>query len=121
MIIDHIGFSVSDKNLTIAFFDKVLAPLDIKQVMDVNSWVGYGIERPEIWFTESDHIQDHLHIAVRAKSRQQVDNFFETAINAGAECHKEPNIRKAFHPDYYSASIVLPDRHHLEVICHHQE
>ena len=42
MIIDHIGFAVSDYDKSKHFFCRVLAPLGIELVMEVRGWAGFG-------------------------------------------------------------------------------
>jgi catechol 2,3-dioxygenase-like lactoylglutathione lyase family enzyme len=51
MIIDHIGFAVSDYDKRKQFFCRALAPLGIELVMEVQGWAGLGKGgKPEFWF-----------------------------------------------------------------------
>jgi catechol 2,3-dioxygenase-like lactoylglutathione lyase family enzyme len=50
MIIDHIGFAVSDYDKSKHFFCRVLVPLGIELVMEVRGWAAFGKGgKPEFW------------------------------------------------------------------------
>ncbi|WP_153301409.1 VOC family protein [Endozoicomonas arenosclerae] len=122
MIIDHIGFSVSHYEESKDFYCKVLAPLGIELVMEVNGWAGLGAhQKPELWFGEGDKPQNPMHLAFNAPDRAAVDKFYELAIAAGAVDNGAPGVREIYHPDYYGAFVIDPNGHNLEAVCHSQE
>lgn len=58
-ILDHIGFAVSDFPASRAFYEKALAPLGIKVLMDVTAemtggpaYCGFGEDKPDFWIGE---------------------------------------------------------------------
>ena len=119
MIIDHIGLTVNDYEISKEFYTNVLATLGIELVMEVEGWAGFGKGgKPEFWFGVEDIAQSPMHIAFVADSRQQVDAFYNTAIAAGATNNGEPGIREIYHPNYYGAFVFDPDGHNIEAVCH---
>lgn len=119
MLIDHIGLSVSDYDASKQFYSSVLATLNIELVMEVQGWAGFGKgEKAEFWFGPDTYTLAPMHIAFRAQSREQVDQFYEAAIAAGAKDNGKPGIREIYHPNYYGAFVIDPDGHNIEAVCH---
>lgn len=119
MIIDHIGFVVSDYNKSKEFYLKCLAPLNIELVMEIEGWAGFGKnQKPEFWFGPHGEAHKPMHIAFSAESREQVNQFYEAAINAGAKDNGAPGIREIYHPNYYGAFVIDPNGHNIEAVCH---
>ena len=122
MIIDHIGIAVTDYPGSVDFYSKVLAPLGIVKIMEIHGWAGMGKNgKPDFWFGAHTEPQRPMHIAFRAENRKQVDDFYETAIKAGAKDNGKPGIRKEYHPDYYGAFVIDINGHNLEAVCHKPE
>lgn len=122
MIIDHIGFSVSNSERSNEFYSKALAPLGIVKTMEVEGWTGFGKNgKPELWFGKGDTPQLPMHIAFTAENRKQVDQFYEAALAAGGKDNGTPGIREIYHPNYYGAFVIDPDGHNIEAVCHNPE
>ena len=126
MIIDHLGFAVSNVQKSKSFYSKTLAPLNITCVLEVEGWVGFGpkgTQKGELWFGEEVDGSAHapMHIAFNAETRAQVDAFYTAAIAAGAICNGKPGIREIYHPNYYGAFVIDPDGHNVEAVCHSPE
>lgn len=121
MIIDHIGFAISNVDKSKAFYSKALAPLNIEFIVEVQGWVGFGPkdgQKAELWFGEDESAHAPMHIAFNAQNRAQVDGFYVAALAAGASCNGKPSIREIYHPDYYGAFVIDPDGHNIEAVCH---
>ncbi len=119
MIIDHIGFAISNCNASKSFYSKVLAPLGIELIAEVQGWAGFGKNgKPEFWFGEHTEIQKPMHIAFSADTHKQVDDFYKAAIEAGAKDNGAPGIREIYHPNYYGAFVIDLDGHNIEAVCH---
>lgn len=122
MIIDHLGFVISNFETSKQFYTKCLAPLGIQLVMEVEGWAGFGKDgKPELWFGSSGEAHKPMHIAFSADNRAQVNNFYEAALAAGAKNNGAPGIREMYHPNYYGAFVLDPDGHNLEAVCHKPE
>ena len=118
-IIDHIGISIKDYDQSKAFYEKALAPLGIRLIMEVQGWAGFGRgEKPEFWFGQSEHLQVPMHYSFLAEDRQQVDAFYQAALAAGGKDNGEPGVREIYHPNYYGAFVIDPDGHNIEAVCH---
>ena len=122
MIIDHIGLVVSDCARSKAFYEKSLAPLQIKLVMEVEGWAGFGKNgKPEFWFGPHGDAHKPMHIAFTAENREDVNRFYEAALAAGGKDNGAPGIREIYHPNYYGAFVLDPDGHNIEAVCHKPE
>jgi catechol 2,3-dioxygenase-like lactoylglutathione lyase family enzyme len=122
MIIDHIGFPVSNFAQSKAFYTAALAPLGIVVVTEVQGWAGMGKGgKPDFWFGEHAGAQKPMHLAFVAESREQVRQFYQTALAAGGTDNGPPGIRAIYHPNYYGAFIIGPDGHNIEAVCHRPE
>ena len=129
MIIDHIGFGVSDYGRAKAFYAQVLAPLGIALAMEVTPeqtgkvWTcGFGRGgKPEFWIGSDGRTTPPAHIAFLAESRAQVRAFHEAALEAGAKDNGGPGLRPHYHPDYYAAFAFDLDGHNIEAVCHRPE
>jgi catechol 2,3-dioxygenase-like lactoylglutathione lyase family enzyme len=119
MIIDHMGFAVSDYAKSKAFYAKCLAPLNIELIMEVQGWAGFGKDnKPAFWFGQQADAPKAIHIAFVAETRAQVDRFYAAALAAGGKDNGAPGIREHYHPNYYGAFVFDPDGNNIEAVCH---
>lgn len=125
MILDHIGLKVGHYEQSKAFFLAALAPLGIALVSEVKGRAGFGrAGKPEFWFcqaTAAEAAHPALHLAFAADDREQVRQFYQAALQAGATDNGPPGIRAHYHPDYYGAFVITPDGHNIEAVCHRPE
>jgi predicted lactoylglutathione lyase len=77
--------------------------------------------KPSLWLFETTEIPAHLHIALAANTRAEVDAFYNAAIAAGGKDNGAPGLRPHYHPDYYGAFVIGPDGHNVEAVCHKPE
>jgi catechol 2,3-dioxygenase-like lactoylglutathione lyase family enzyme len=126
-IIDHITLVVGDYARSKAFYEKALAPLGIKPLMDFGKACGFGREKPEFWlgtgpasFQTSEHLRSitPTHVAFLARDRAEVDAFHTAALAAGGKDYGAPGVRAHYHPDYYGAFVLDPDGHDIEAVFH---
>ncbi len=119
MIIDHIGFGVSDIERSKEFYIKCLEPLGIKILAEEGSNVGFGKDaKAPFWFGPNSDASRKIHLAFVAENRAQVDEFHKAAIAAGGKDNGPPGIREIYHPSYYAAFVFDPDGHNIEAVCH---
>ena len=128
-MIDHTGINVSNPALSRTFYDKALAPINYKVIIEVPKEftgglvaLGYG-EPPkaDFWMVEGTPNTPRIHIAFRAESRKQVDEFYKAALAAGGKDNGAPGLRPHYHQDYYGAFVYDLDGHNIEVVCHKPE
>jgi catechol 2,3-dioxygenase-like lactoylglutathione lyase family enzyme len=67
-----------------------------------------------------DHVSDSLHMAFRAGDNQAVDDFHQAAVEAGYRDNGTPGERSIYHPGYYSAYVLDPDGHNVELVNHNR-
>ena len=122
MIIDHIGFGVSDFERSKEFYIKCLEPLGITLIRKQGNTVGFGKKnKAPFWFGPSSEVAKKMHVAFAAESRAQVDEFYKAALAAGGKDNGAPGIREIYHPDYYAAFVLDPDGHNIEAVCRKAE
>ena len=90
-MIDHISVTVGDLDRSRAVHDGTLTPL-----------VGQ-------------------HIAFVAPDRPSVDAFNASALAADGRDNGASVLRPADFPNDYAASVIDPDGHHIEAVCHKPE
>ncbi len=126
MIIDHIGFGVSDYERAKTFYAKALAPLGITLVMEVTDEqtedgqraCGFGRSgKPEFWIS-AGKVSPHMHVAFTAQNRAEVEAFYKAALEAGAKDNGAPGLRPHYHANYYGAFVIDPEGHNIEAVCH---
>jgi catechol 2,3-dioxygenase-like lactoylglutathione lyase family enzyme len=116
-MLDHIGIGVTDLEASKRFFLQALAPLGFRQIMEGDRSVGMGRgEYPEFWI-DAKYQSLHVHLAFKAETRKQVDEFYRCALKAGGKDNGPPGIRAHYHPDYYAAFVIGPDGHNIEAVC----
>lgn len=128
-MIDHTGLKVSDPQKSRQFYDRALAPLGYKMMMEIpkehtEGMAVYGYGAPpkmDFWVTEGTPNKPSIHIAFRAANRKQVDEFYKAAIAAGGKDNGAPGTRPHYHEHYYGAFVLDPDGHNIEACCHDPE
>jgi catechol 2,3-dioxygenase-like lactoylglutathione lyase family enzyme len=122
MILDHIGFNVSDFAQSKKFYLQALAPLGISIVSEGEGWAMLGKDgKGQFWFGSFGKSPSGIHIAFVAENRERVREFHAAAITAGAKDNGAPGLRQQYHPNYYAAFVIDPDGHNIEAVCHEAE
>lgn len=121
MMLDHVGFAVSEYDRSKAFYEKALAPLGLRLIMEpAGEAAGFGTAgKPWFWVeARGKPVRGRLHIALGADSRAQVDAFHAAAVAAGGTDNGPPGVRAIYHPNYYGAYVLDPDGNNIEAVCH---
>ncbi len=125
-MLDHVGFSISDMKASRIFYEKALAPLGIKVLMEItpemtggeDSQIGLGTDRADFWIGTGNTRATGVHVAFAAESRKAVDAFYAAALSAGGSDNGKPGIRPHYHENYYGAFVRDPDGNNIEAVCH---
>ena len=118
-MIDHVIMSVSDANASRTFYEKALAPLEYRVVMEMEGATGFGVlQKPDFFIRQGDATTPPVHIAFAARDQATVDAFYDAAIAAGGTDNGRPGLREEYHPNYYGAFVFDPDGHNIEAVCH---
>ena len=89
---DHVKFGVSDYEKSKTFFLNALQPLGVKLIDEGTP--DYGVEMSSgnvsLCLFHTNDKPAPLHLAFVAKTRQQVDEFYNAALRAGAQDNGAP-------------------------------
>ncbi len=118
-MLDHIGISATDIAASKQFYLQALAPLGVGIVMEGPYGIGFGEGvKPYFWLNPATGRPTPIHLAFRAKTRGQVEDFHRAALAAGGTDNGPPGLRPHYHPNYYGAFVIGPDGHNIEAVCH---
>lgn len=117
-MLDHFGLSAQASKYTqvVAWYEAALAPLGYKlqefipgQLVGMAADDNYEHNKFDFWIHKKDESeQTPVHFAFRAKSHEQVDEFYEEAIKAGGKDNGKPGVRPQYHGNYYGAFVLDP-------------
>lgn len=138
-MIDHVYLPVRDVPRSRAFYGPLLQTLGIEEGFTLKDSVVFGIGGyGAFWIypmTGRAGLDDdacgvasaasgplpRLHVAFRAESRSQVNEFFAVAVYLDAESIQEPRLYPTYHPGYFAAFVRDPDGHNIEAVCNKPE
>ena len=125
-MLDHVFLTVSNMKRSISFYEAVLAPLGIHERFDFDGknappghpdLKGFGANgRLFLWLREGTADSRAVHVGFAASSRDQVDNAYAAAIQAGAKDNGAPSARLYYDPRYYAANVFDPDGYSIEFV-----
>jgi len=120
-MIDHVSLSVRDLAASAAFYERLLAPLGYRKLVERPAAVGFGKKYPELWLNARPGMapapsNPGAHVALRAASEDAVRAFHAAALAGGGASDGEPGPRQAAMTTYYGAFILDPDGNKLEAV-----
>ena len=119
-MIDHVTLGVHHLDESRFFYERALAPLGIKVVLDLPGYVGFGdvaTGRP-FFFVATREPSHRVHVAFTAPDRATVDAFHAAALHAGGVDNGPPGLRPQYHEHYYGAFAFDADGNNIEAVCH---
>src|SRR3954464_7742955 len=114
---DHVPVRVSDRGLSERFYDIVLAELGIDRTYRTPTFSEWG----NFMITERDEanpVTRRLHVGFAAPTREQVDDFWRTGVDAGYTDDGPPGPRRQYRDDYYGAFLLDRDGNSIEAVHH---
>jgi catechol 2,3-dioxygenase-like lactoylglutathione lyase family enzyme len=129
IMIDHIGFAVSNIEQAKAFYLNALRPLGIVVIMEVSAaetggdaHAGFGKDNKAFfWIGGGVKPKGGTHVAFTASTRAEVDAFYRAALAAGGRDNGPPGLRPHYHPNHYGAFVLDPDGNNIEAVCRRPE
>lgn len=116
-MIDHIGIHVTDLKKCMDFYSKALEPIGYKVSSNDKDSGSFGkSDSPDIYLYRAKS-GTKLHLAFKAASHAEVDQFHAAALRAGGRDNGEPGIREDYSPNYYAAFVFDPDGNNVEAVC----
>jgi catechol 2,3-dioxygenase-like lactoylglutathione lyase family enzyme len=118
-IMSHVSIGTNDFDRACAFYDKALAALGCRRILEHPGAVAYGKLYPEFWVqTPIDgkpaSIGNGTHIGFAAPAKEAVHAFYEAALAAGATSDGAPGPRPDYGEPYYGCFLRDPDGHKIE-------
>ncbi|MGR5209151.1 VOC family protein [Vibrio rotiferianus] len=119
-MIDHFEIKVVGFDACVAFYCKVLTPLDIELKWSDETAAGYGaVGEPNTRFLiEKGDQSARSHIAFKASDKASVKAFHTAGVEAGFTCHGEPGLREHYASNYYAAFLYDPDGNNIEAVVY---
>ena len=112
-MLDHLDVKVIDLAKSVEFYEKILAPLGISLREQDEFGAIFGDTENYIWLGEGK--VNRIHFAFTAQTRQQVDDFWQAAVELGARLRNAPAQQEE---NYYACYLFDPNGHLIEAVCH---
>lgn len=119
-MIDHVTIRVKDLEKSRVFYEKVLAALGYKHNIGSKKegYYGFGFGEDPIFEiskpTKERPVNRKVHIAFKAKTKDQIKEFYKVAIANGAKDNGKPGSCKNYTPTYYAAFVIDADGNNIE-------
>ena len=126
MLFDHCDLRVSDLTKVRGLYDALLPAMGFGRIEEDSETICYYTadrDRSKPFFgidADPGHRPNGSRIALRARSREDVDRLAAVARAAGAGAYEAPHICHEYTPFYYAAFFEDADGNKLEV-CYREE
>jgi catechol 2,3-dioxygenase-like lactoylglutathione lyase family enzyme len=116
-VFDHVTIRVGDRVASERFYRTVLGALAIEPTYQGEAlieWDDFSLAAagPDEGATRA------LHVAFVAPSREYVERFWQTGVDAGYSDDGGPGERTQYRDDYYGAFLLDPDGNSVEAVHH---
>ena len=120
-ILSHISLGTNQYDKAVAFYDKVLATIGSKKLLEFPGATAYGKVAPEFWVQtpisgQMATVGDGTHVGFVASSKEAVHAFYEAALAAGGIDDGAPGPRPHYGEQYYGCFIRDLDGHKIEAM-----
>lgn len=112
---DHVTIRASDRAASERFYELVLSRLGVENTHagePFAEWGDFSIAQA----TDDRPVTRSLHIGFFAASRERVDEFWQTGVDAGYRSDGEPGPRPRYRDDYYGGFLLDPDGNSAEAV-----
>ncbi|WP_127958324.1 VOC family protein [Serratia microhaemolytica] len=115
----HVSLGTNQFEAAAQFYDRVLSTLGCQRLFEYPAAIAYGKAFPEFWIQAPFDGQpattgNGVHIAFFAANKQQVDDFYQQALAAGAKDDGAPGPRPLYGNAYYGCFVRDLDGHKIE-------
>ena len=115
----HVSIGTNNLVEAKAFYQPLLATLDIDLVSEYEHALAFGKGYPEFWVQipfdkQEASAGNGTHFGFVAKNKAQVHAFYEQAITLGALCNGEPGPRPDYGQPYYGCFVIDQDGNKIE-------
>ncbi|MDX1669935.1 MAG: VOC family protein [Limnobacter sp.] len=116
-MLGYATIGTNDLSASAEFYDKLLAPLGAKRVLEVPRGIFWGTALNQPFFGVMTPIDEKeavfgngTMLALTAPSREKVDEMYQLALEMGCTCEGGPGERM---PGFYAAYFRTPEGHKL--------
>lgn len=133
-MLSYVYLGTNDLARAIRFYDAVLGPLQMHRCLTGDpEWdrvaAGWGIyeqgggQELALWVgipfnQQPANVGNGTMVAMRARTRDQVDRFHAAALAQGGFSEGAPGPRPHYGPDFYAAYVRDPDGNKIAAVCH---
>lgn len=120
-IVSHVSLGSNRFEEAVAFYEKVLATLGARRIMEHPGAVAFGKQFPEFWVQKPADggpasVANGVHFGFMAASREQVQAFHAAGLAAGARDDGAPGPRPEYGAPYYGCFLRDLDGHKIEAV-----
>jgi catechol 2,3-dioxygenase-like lactoylglutathione lyase family enzyme len=125
LAVDHIDLTVNDLERSLAFYDRVLGALGMRRIAH-EGYVAWGNAHMNIGLRQAAGVPPGVpfdrtrvgfhHLALKARSRAEVDRFHAFLLRAGVTVLDAPAEYPQYGPGYYALFFADPDGLKLELV-----
>lgn len=115
-MIEHVSIPVSDYKKAVTFYSKTMAPLGYKLLRKYPPMAAGFCEggSTSLWLVVQKHKVQPMHVALCAKSKKAVEDFYKKALKAGGKDNGAPGFRLDYGDNYYAAFVLDLDGNNIE-------
>ena len=118
--VDHLWIRVADVQASKRFYETIAPHARLGLGTDTPERASFTGDPGSLSLLSGDHLTEHLHVAFPASDNQAVDDFHQAAIAAGYRDNGTPGERSTYHRGYYSAYVLDPHGHNVELVNHNR-
>jgi catechol 2,3-dioxygenase-like lactoylglutathione lyase family enzyme len=121
-MLHHISVGVADVARAAEFYDAVLGALGYKRTAQYLPYaIAYGDGVSEFWIQlphdkGAPSAGNGAHVGFRARNRDQVHRFHDTALANGGNDNGAPGPRPDYGPEYYGGFVLDPFGNKIEAL-----
>ena len=117
-MLDHIRLQDSDIDKSKEYYAQDMKEIGVIKKADFQEAVGFGKKDTnfanELWLVKGN--PNNFHLAFRVDSEEEVNNFYNKALELGAKDNGAPGIREHYAPNYYAAFFHDLDGNNIEAV-----
>jgi predicted lactoylglutathione lyase len=115
-MIAHIGLYVKNLKDSATFYIPALKTIGYEVIFQNDFCIALGKNKTPFFEIYTDKpFSSPIHIAFECKSKEDVNIFYNAAIDLGATDNGKPGYRDYF-PNYYACYVIDPNGHNLEAL-----
>lgn len=121
-LMNHVSIGTNKLERALAFYDAVMASIGAKRIIDVPEiGAAYGRLYPEFWVqkpydNQAAETANGVHFAFFVETPEDVQRFYETALECGGSDDGAPGPRPDYTAAYYGCFVRDLDGHKIEAM-----